>query len=71
MAASIVLTIRLGPMVSFRIEGDNCGEILEALEGFGPLNQRIDEMCSDLGERMYPESVESAPTSAGEDVVQQ
>jgi hypothetical protein len=54
MSASIVLNIRLGPMVTYRIQGDNCKEILEALEGFGKLNQRIDEMCSDLGERMYP-----------------
>ncbi len=56
MAASIVLSIRLGPMVSYRIQGDNCQEILEALEGFAELNQRIDEMCSDLGDRMYPEA---------------
>ena len=55
MAASIVLNIRLGPMVAYRIEGDNCKEILEALEGFAKLNQRIDDMCSDLGDRMYPE----------------
>lgn len=68
MAASIVLTIRLGPMVSFRIEGDNCGEILEALEGFAELNQRIDEMCSDLGERMYPEGVE--PSASQEEEAQ-
>ena len=59
MAASIVLNIRLGPMVTFRIEGDNCQEILEALEGFTELNQRIDEMCSDLGERMYPEGFDA------------
>ena len=58
MAASIVLNIRLGPMVTFRIDGRNCGEILEALDGFAKLNQRIDEMCSDLGERMYPEGAE-------------
>lgn len=59
MSASIVLNIRLGPMVTFKIEGDNCDEILEALEGFNKLNQRIDEMCSDLGERMYPETSDS------------
>ena len=58
MSASIVLNIRLGPMVTFKIEGDNCNEILEALEGFNKLNQRIDEMCTDLGERMYPEAEE-------------
>lgn len=58
MSASITLTIRLGPMVTFRIDGDNCFEILEALEGFDKLNQRIDDMCSDLGERMYPAAVE-------------
>ncbi len=55
MSASIVLNIRLGPMVTYKIQGDNCKEILEALDGFGKLNERIDDMCSDLGERMYPE----------------
>jgi hypothetical protein len=58
MSASIILNIRLGPLVTFKIQGDNCEEILEALEGFSELNQRIDEMCSDLGERMYPEVVD-------------
>jgi len=53
MAASITLNIRLGPMVTFRIDGADCVEILHALEGFAELNRRIDEMCSDLGERMY------------------
>ena len=58
MSASIILNIRLGPMVTYKIQGDNCEEILEALEGFDKLNQRIDDMCSDLGERMYPEAFE-------------
>lgn len=55
MAAGIVLNIRLGPLVTFKISGADCNEILEALEGFMELNQRVDEMCSDLGERMYPD----------------
>jgi hypothetical protein len=58
MAASIVLRIRLGPLVSFEIEGDNCDEITRALEGFDKLNQRLDDMCSDLAERVYPEGME-------------
>lgn len=58
MSASITLNIRLGPMVTFRIDGANCTEILQALEGFAELNRRIDEMCSDLGERMYPEGMD-------------
>lgn len=63
MAANITLTIRLGPLVSFRIQGDNCREILDALHGFDRLNERIDEMCSDLGERMYPEGMREAEAS--------
>jgi hypothetical protein len=55
MPANIILTIRLGPLVSFRIQGNSCLELLEALQGFDRLNERVDEMCSDLGERMYPE----------------
>ena len=55
MSANITLTIRLGPLVSFRIQGDSCKDILEALDEFDALNERLDEMCSDLGERMYPE----------------
>lgn len=61
MAATITLNIRLGPMVTFRIDGANCTEILRALDGFAELNERIDRMCSDLGERMYPEGLEDEP----------
>jgi len=59
MAASILLRIRLGPLVSFEIEGDNCEEITQALEGFDKLNQRLDDMCSDLAERVYPGGLET------------
>ena len=52
---SMTLRIQLGPLVSFEVEGDNCRELTEALEGFEKLNQRIDAMCSDLAERVYPE----------------
>jgi hypothetical protein len=59
MSASMNLKIRLGPLVSLEINGDNCEEIRSALEGFEKLNQQVDAMCSDLAERMYPEEKES------------
>ena len=59
MAANIVLRIRLGPLVTFEVEGDNCKEITEALEGYEKLNKRLDAMCSDLAERVYPEGMEA------------
>ncbi len=64
MSASIVLRIRLGPFVNFEIEGDNCEEIAEALEGYKQLNNRIDNMCSDLAERVYPEGMSTTQSDA-------
>ncbi len=51
----MVLKVKLGPFVAFEIEGENCKEITQALEGFEKLNQCIDAMCSDLATRIYPE----------------
>jgi hypothetical protein len=59
MAASMVLKIRLGPFVVFEIEGNNAEEIYQALEGFEKLNERVDAMCGDLAERVYPEGTPS------------
>jgi len=58
MAASIVLRIRLGPLVSLEIEGEDCAEISTALEGYEKLNKLLDALCSDLAERIYPEGME-------------
>ena len=58
MAVSITLTIRLGPLVSLKVTGQSCEELAQALEGYDHLNLRIDGMCSDLAERVYPEGVE-------------
>ena len=58
MAANIVLKIRLGPLVSFEIEGQDCEEISNALEGYEKLNDLLDALCSDLAERIYPEGME-------------
>jgi hypothetical protein len=52
---SITLSIRLGPMVQFQVEGRSYAEIAEALEGFERLNKTVDAMFSDLAERVYPE----------------
>jgi hypothetical protein len=57
------LKIRLGPLVSLEVHGDNCEEIRAALEGFEQLNQQVDAMCSDLAERMYPEEADSSDQS--------
>ena len=57
MSANMNLKIRLGPLVSLEISGDNCEEIRAALEGFEQLNQQVDAMCGDLAERMYPEDM--------------
>jgi hypothetical protein len=57
VAAQISLSIRLGPMVSLRIIGHSCRELAEALEGYDDLNVRVDAMCGDLAERIYPEGL--------------
>ncbi len=53
---NMTLKIRLGPLVSFEVEGENCTEIAEALKGFDDLNRMVDAMCSDLAERVYPQA---------------
>jgi len=53
--ANLTLTIRLGPMVSFEVEGRNCTEINAALKGFEHLNRTVDAMFSDLAKRVYPD----------------
>jgi hypothetical protein len=55
---SMTLRIQLGPLVFFEVEGENCREIASALEGFDELNTRVDALCSDLAERVYPEGGE-------------
>ncbi len=55
---NMTLKIRLGPLVSFEVEGENCVEIAEALKGFDDLNQMVDAMCSDLADRVYPHGSE-------------
>lgn len=60
MAVSITLSIRLGPLVSLRVTGKSCNELAQALEGYDDLNARVDGMCSDLAEKVYPEGMEMA-----------
>lgn len=55
----MTLRIRLGPLVFFQVEGENCREIAQALHGFDELNKTVDAMCSDLAERVYPEGLET------------
>ena len=58
MAVSISFLINLGKGVEIRIAGQNCQEIAKALDGFEDLNVRIDAMCGDLAERVYPEGAD-------------
>lgn len=58
MSASMTLRVRLGPLVFFEVEGDSCHEIAKALDGYEELNRTVDEMFSDLAERVYPEGVD-------------
>lgn len=58
MPASISFSIQIGPMVSIKVAGQNCHELAKALEGFEDLNVRIDAMCGDLAERIYPEGLD-------------
>ena len=51
----INLSIRLGPMVHFEVQGENCVQVAEALEGFEQLNAIVDAMFSDLAARVYPD----------------
>lgn len=65
--ANIVLSIRLGSMVSFQVEGRNCVEITEALKGFEHLNRTVDAMFSDLAKRVYPDLDHPVEAPAGKD----
>ena len=51
----INLSIRLGPMVHFEVQGENCTQVAEALQGFERLNALVDAMFSDLASRVYPD----------------
>ena len=57
------MSMRIGPMVHFEIEGQSCVEIAQALEGFEKLNTTVDSMFSDLAERVYPDD-ETGPDDA-------
>lgn len=65
--ANITLSIRLGPMVTFQVEGRNCTEINASLKGFEQLNRTVDAMFSDLAKRVYPDGDLSGKTSNKED----
>jgi hypothetical protein len=62
----INLTIRLGPMVHFEMQGESCKELVAALDGFDQLNSMVDSMFSDLAQRVYPEG-DGRPEGAGPD----
>lgn len=55
MAVNITLSIRLGPLVSLKVNGASCHDIAKALEGHEQLNEQVNAMCSNLAERVYPE----------------
>lgn len=59
MSGFIILKVRLGPLVSLELTGENCDEISDALKNYEQLNKKLEAMCSDLGERVYPEGMET------------
>jgi hypothetical protein len=61
----INLSIRLGPMVHFEVQGENCTQVAEALKGFEQLNVVVEAMFSDLAGRVYPDG--EVPPVAPED----
>jgi hypothetical protein len=61
----INLSIRLGPMVHFEVQGENCIQVAEALKGFEQLNVVVEAMFSDLAGRVYPDG--EVPPVAPED----
>jgi hypothetical protein len=63
----INLTIRLGPMVHFEMQGESCKELILALEGFDKLNSMVDSMFSDLAQRVYPDGDGEVPEGGGPD----
>jgi len=58
VSVTITLSIRLGPLVSLRVNGQSCHELAKALEGYDNLNHHINAMCGDLAERIYPEGLD-------------
>lgn len=65
--ARMSLRIRLGPLVYFQVDGDSCGELSTALDGFEELNVKVDAMCSDLAGRVYPGGADGERAWPGED----
>ena len=61
----INLSIRLGPMVHFEVQGENCTQVAEALQGFEKLNLVVEAMFSDLDGRVYRDG--EVPPVAPED----
>jgi hypothetical protein len=55
MASFMTLKVRVGPMVYVELTGENCEEIIDALEGYADLNKKLEAMFGDLAERVYPE----------------
>jgi hypothetical protein len=68
--ARITMSIRLGPMVRFQIEGQSCDEISDALQGFERLNDTVDDMFSDLAERVYPDHDRDQESAAAPDAAE-
>ena len=58
MSVTITLSIRLGPLVSLRVNGQSCHELAKALEGYDNLNHHINAMCGDIAERIYPDGLD-------------
>jgi hypothetical protein len=64
----INLSIRIGPMVHFTVQGETCAQVAEALQGFEQLNDIVDRMFSDLAARIYPEGDIPLPEVSGQEM---
>ncbi len=65
--ARIYLSIRIGPMVHFTVQGETCTQVAEALSGFEELNDIVDRMFTDLSARVYPDGDIPPPEFAAEE----
>jgi hypothetical protein len=67
MGSFVTLKVRLGPMVSLEFTGESCAKISEALDGYGHLNEQLEDLCSDLARKVYPAEGVENPDDAKEE----
>lgn len=66
MAANINIKVYVGAGMSVQISGQNCKEIVSAMDGYEELNKVLDGMFGDLAELVYPEGMEQTSMNDSE-----